>query len=85
MNNIFPIFHSMVKNQFKVCIKKVRIDNARDYFNQILSPYFQKEGIIHESSCVDTPQENRIAERKNGHVLSVTQVLLFQKQVPKSY
>ena len=46
VNNIFPIFHSMVKNQFKVCIKKVRIDNARDYFNQILSPYFQKEGII---------------------------------------
>ena len=39
-----------MKTQFDVRIKKFRFDNAKDYFNQILSPYFQKHGIIHESS-----------------------------------
>lgn len=75
----------MVQNQFGVKIKNFRLDNARDYFNQILSTYFQKEGIIHESSCVNTPQQNGVAERKNGHLLNTTRVLLFHGNVPKSY
>ena len=37
----------MTKNQFGVSIKGIRTDNARDYFNQILSSYFEKKGIIH--------------------------------------
>lgn len=53
----------MIKNQFGVSIKGIRTDNARDYFNKILSPYFEKEGIIHQSSCVNTPQQNGLAER----------------------
>ncbi|KAL5577658.1 hypothetical protein UlMin_019357 [Ulmus minor] len=82
---VFPIFHTMIQNQFGVKIKRFRSDNALDYFNQTLSPYFLKEGIIHESSCVYTPQQNGVAERKNGHILDTTRALLFQNSVPKSY
>ena len=56
-----------------------------DLFNQILSPYFQSQGILHDSSCVNTSQQNGVAERKNGHLLNTTWVLLFQGNVPKSY
>ncbi|KAJ9703130.1 hypothetical protein PVL29_004767 [Vitis rotundifolia] len=42
-------------------------------------------GIFHDSSCVNTPQQNGVAERKNGHLLNTTRVLLFQGNVPKSY
>ena len=62
----------MIKNQFGVTVKRLRPDNARDYFNQTLTPFFQKEGILHESSCVDTPQQNRVAKRKNGDLLEKT-------------
>lgn len=82
---IFPIFHKMVKTQFGVDIKRIRSDNAKDYFNQVLSPYFQNHGIVHESSCVNTPQQNGVAERKNGHLLATTRALLFQNNVPKNY
>ena len=82
---MLPNFHNMIQNQFGVKIKRFRSDNARDYFNQILSPYFQKEGIIHESSCISTPQQNRIAERKNGHLLATTRALLCHQNVPKTY
>ena len=75
----------MVQSQFGIKIKNFTIDNAKDYFNQILSPYFQSQDILHESSCVNTPQQNGIAKRKNEHLLSTTQVLLFQGNVPKSY
>ncbi|KAJ9674605.1 hypothetical protein PVL29_023880 [Vitis rotundifolia] len=75
----------MVQNQFGVKIKSFRTDNARDYFNRTLSPYFQSQGILHDSSCVNTPQQNGIADRKNGHLLNTARVLLFQGNVPKSY
>ena len=75
----------MVKTQFGVGIKKCGSNKVKDYFNQVLSPYFQKEGIIHESSCISTPQQNGVAERKNGHLLVVTRVFLYQKNIPKSY
>jgi hypothetical protein len=60
----------MVKNQFGVSIKRVRFDNAKDYFNHGLNSFCQKEGIIHEPSCVKIPQQNGIAERKNRHLLN---------------
>ena len=82
---VIPNFHSMVQNQFGVKIKNFKTDNARDYFNQILSPYFQSQGILHKSSCVNTPQKNGVAKRKNGHLLNTTRALLFQGNVPKFY
>ena len=36
VSHIFPVFCTMVQNQFGKKIKKIRSDNARDYFNQIL-------------------------------------------------
>ena len=74
----------MVKNQFNVTIKKFQSNNAIDCFNQVLTPYFQHEGIIHKSSCVNTPQQNGIVERKNGHLLDTTRAFLFQNHVLES-
>ena len=85
VSTVVPNFHSMIQNQFGVKIKSFRTDNARDYFNQFLSSYFQAQGIIHDSSCVNTPQQNGVAERKNGHLLNTTRALLLQGSVPKSY
>lgn len=59
----------MIKNPFGVDIKDLRSDNGKEYFNHVITPFFQKEGIIHESSCVKTPQQNGVAERKNVHLL----------------
>ena len=73
------------KNQFGISIERFRSDNDRDYSNKVLTPYFQYEGIIHESSYANTSRQNRVVERKNSHLLDTTWVFLFQKYVPKSY
>ena len=82
---VFPNFHKMVKAHFRVGIKKFRSNNAKDYFNQVLSPHFKKEVIIHKSSCASTPQQKRVVERKNGHLLTITRTFLFKKNVPILY
>ena len=35
------------------------------------------EGIIHQTTCIDSPQHNGVAERKNRHLLEFTRSLLI--------
>ena len=75
----------MIQTQFQSKIQILKSDNARDYFNSILGEFLAKEGIVHLSSCVDTPQQNGIAERKNRHLLEVARSLMFSTNVPKLF
>ena len=83
--HIFQTFHSMVQRQFNAKIQVLRTDNAKEYFNTILGTYLLQQGIIHQSSCVNTPQQNRIAKCKNRHLLEVARSLLFSTHVPKYF
>ena len=53
--SIFKQFHLMVQTQFNSKIKIVCTDNGTEYFSNILGSYFKDNGIIHHSSCVNTP------------------------------
>lgn len=85
VSTIFPDLCNLIKTQFDVRIKRLRSDNAKDYLNQSFSSLFQKEGTLHGTCCVNTPQQNKVTERKNDHLLNITRALLFQKNVPKHY
>lgn len=76
-STIFQTFHSMISTQFHSKIQVLKTDNAKDYFNLTLGPYLSTHGIMHVSSCVDTPQQNGIAERKNRHLLEVARSIMF--------
>lgn len=43
-----------------------------------MKPYFTKEGILHQTSCVYTPQQNGRVEKKHRHIFNVSRSLLFQ-------
>lgn len=57
-------------------IQNLRSDNAKEYFSN---------GIIHQSSCIATPKQNSVVERKNCHLLEVAGALMFEMNVPKSF
>ena len=83
--HLFVKFYKMIEIQFESPIKRLRSDNGREYLNQNLSKFLQENGVVHELTCVDTPKQNEVAERKNCHLFEVTRALLFQTSVPRSY
>lgn len=78
-------FHNMIATQFGVQIKTFRSDNAKEYMHRELHEFYANRGILYQTSCAYTPQQNGVAERKNRHLLDVTRSLLLGMNVPKSY
>nr|GEW21783.1 ribonuclease H-like domain-containing protein [Tanacetum cinerariifolium] len=44
--------------------------------------FFCEMGIIQQTSCEHTPQQNGIAERKHRYLLNVARSLMFQEEIP---
>lgn len=57
-------FLILVKNWFDANIKIIRSDNGLEFFNSQCSTLFTSVGILHQNFCVQTPQQNKVAERK---------------------
>ena len=61
VEKIFQQFYSMIENQFQTKIKILRTDNGTEYFNQYLEKILNEKGVLHQSTCRDSPQQNGIA------------------------
>ena len=74
---IFCNFCAKIKTQFHVPVRTLRNDNAKEFLSANFQTYMSQNGILHQSSCVDTPSQNGVAERKNRHLLEIVRALLF--------
>ena len=51
--------------------------------NNEFQNYLSTHGILHQTTCTDTPLQNGVAERKNRHILEIARSLMFTMNVPK--
>lgn len=65
VGSVFRIFYQMVLTQFGNSLKIARSDKGGEYFKRELTDFFHEKGIIHQTSCLETPQQNGVAEWKN--------------------
>ncbi|XP_075094113.1 uncharacterized protein LOC107822665 isoform X2 [Nicotiana tabacum] len=80
--SIFQSFCAEMKNQFGVSIRIFRSDNALEYLSFQFQQFMTSQGIIHQTSCPYTPQQNGVAERKNRHLIEIARTLLIESRVP---
>ena len=79
---ILEDFVVFIQTEFEIGIKVIRSDNGIEFF---MTNFFSNKGIIHQTSCVNTPQQNSIVERKHGHLLNVARTLMIQSHLLKIY
>ncbi|CAL2257035.1 unnamed protein product [Prunus armeniaca] len=80
---IFQRFNHIIQTQFMLPIKIFQSDNGGEFVNSALSHFFHTNGVLHETTCPQTPQQNGVAERKNGQILTTALALLLGASVPK--
>ncbi|KAG7588044.1 GAG-pre-integrase domain [Arabidopsis suecica] len=81
----FTNFQHYVTNQFNAKIKVLRTDNGGEYTSHKFKEHLTKYGILHQTSCPYTPQQNGVAERKNRHLMEVARSMMFHTSVPRRY
>jgi transposase InsO family protein len=64
------------QNEFDVKVKKIRSDNSTEFKNTQVEDFLDEEGIKHEFSAPYTPQQNGVAERKNGTLIEMARTIL---------
>ena len=64
--NLFQNFHKMIETQYNAKVRVLRSDNGGEYQSFDLQKYLEGHGIIHQTTCSNTPQQNGVAEQKIG-------------------
>ena len=44
--------------------------------------FLLEHGLVHQTSCPDTPQQNEVAKRKNRTLLEPSRALMFEARMP---
>ena len=74
-----------INTQFNVSLKHIRTDNGMEFQDTSALLFYASKGIVYQKSCVDTPQQNGIVERKHKHLLEVARALLLQANLPQQF
>lgn len=80
--DIIKEYISLIQNQIKVTVKVLRTENGSEFVNKSLHTYLTDLGIIHQTSCMYTPQQNGLVERKHRHLLNCARALRFHSALP---
>ncbi|XP_058746950.1 uncharacterized protein LOC131619928 [Vicia villosa] len=67
-------FVKLIEKQYAARVKTVKTDNGPE-FNML--EFYATNGIVHQTSCVESSQQNGTVKRKRQHLLNVGIALLF--------
>jgi transposase InsO family protein len=78
-------FLKRAQNEFDLKIKKIRSGNGSEFKNTQVEEYLDEEGINHEFSAPYSPQQNRVAKRKNRTLIEMTRSMLDEYKTSNSF
>nr|GFC50119.1 putative ribonuclease H-like domain-containing protein [Tanacetum cinerariifolium] len=63
-------------------VRIVQTDKGTEFLNQTLYAYFAAEGILHQTSVAQTPEQNGVVKRRNCTLVEAARTMLSTAKVP---
>nr|GEU89704.1 putative ribonuclease H-like domain-containing protein [Tanacetum cinerariifolium] len=79
---ILKTFITGIENQIDHKVKIIRCDNGTEFENHDMNQFCGMKGIKREFSVARTPQQNRVAERKNRPLIEAARTMLADSLLP---
>lgn len=76
--SVLVIWHAEAERQTGKKLLTMRTDNGGEFVNGEWLEYFQKRGIVHQTTNPHTPQQNGVAERLNRTLIERVCACLYQ-------
>ncbi|GKA38477.1 putative ribonuclease H-like domain-containing protein, partial [Tanacetum coccineum] len=81
-SGILNSFITEIKNLVDHKVKVIRCDNGTEFKNREMNQVCQMKGILRQFSVARTPQQNRVAERRNKTLIKATRTMLADSKLP---
>ncbi|GJV27590.1 putative ribonuclease H-like domain-containing protein [Tanacetum coccineum] len=82
---ILKDFITFIENQLTKKVKAIRCDNGTEFKNSKLIELCGSKGIRRDYSNARTPQQNRVAERKNRTLIEAARTMLADSKLPTMF
>nr|GEU75110.1 ribonuclease H-like domain-containing protein [Tanacetum cinerariifolium] len=74
-----------IENQLDFKVKVIRCDNGTKFKNSAMNQFYEDKGIKRDSSIARTPQQNRVAERRNMTLIEAARTMLVDSKLPTTF
>ncbi|GJU12523.1 putative ribonuclease H-like domain-containing protein [Tanacetum coccineum] len=84
-SHILKSFITKVENLIDQRVKVIRCDNGTEFKNKEMNQFCERKGIKREFGVARTPQQNRVAERKNRTLIKASRTMLADSKLPSTF
>ncbi|GJX44069.1 putative ribonuclease H-like domain-containing protein [Tanacetum coccineum] len=84
-SGILKSFITGIENLVDHKVKVIRCDNGTEFKNREMNQFCEIKGILRQFSVARTPQQNRVAERKNMTLIEAAKTMLADSKLPTTF
>ncbi|GJT78290.1 putative ribonuclease H-like domain-containing protein [Tanacetum coccineum] len=84
-SEILKTFITCIENLIDPRVKVIRSDNGTEFKNRVMNPFCEMKSIKRAFSVARTPQQNRVAKRKNKTLIKAARTMLSDLKLPTTF
>nr|GEU46945.1 hypothetical protein [Tanacetum cinerariifolium] len=84
-SGILRNFITKIENLKELKVKIIRCDNGGEFKNKEMNDFCSRKGIKREFSNARTPQQNKVAERRNMTLIEAAKIMLADAKLPVTF
>ncbi|GJX17352.1 retrovirus-related pol polyprotein from transposon TNT 1-94 [Tanacetum coccineum] len=79
---ILKDFLKMIQRNLQAQVIAIQTDRGTKFLNKTLHAYFKEEGIEHQTSTPQTPEQNGVVKRRNRTLVEAARTMLSASKLP---